>query len=375
MYKHLLWALAIILLFSTMVSGQVTDLEQKLQKELAELQARLAHAQALLKKLKKQALQNEAAKEDSKKTAPAINTPSALPLSPEAYKKDIPRFDILLQSRGDFFWNEEKNSTFFLRKAELGIKGHAAEHVDFSIEIDPVRPDDPLRRTYIRLSHLSWLHIKFGMEKAPIGLEELTSTAKIPFVDRSEVNDRFAAAEEVGIHLESRWPNWLLQFAITNGGRRLLRDNNERKDVSARIVWAPNHWLSLGGATLSGRTGTDELERDRYNLEFKLGSNHSGFQSEFYRAKDDNVWSSALYGASYWAIPVQSNWLTHVQPVIRYEYINRDDNNRFEELSLLTFGVSLMLNEHRSKFQINFLKDLKSGTRKDELRAQYQVEL
>jgi len=374
MYKYVRWLFTLSLLLSTVALGQESELRLELERELTELKVRLAHAQALLNELELREFHTDEAQEDAE-PAPAINTPSALPLSPEGYEKDTPRFDILLQSRGDFFWDEDKNSTFFLRKAELGIKGHAAEHVDFSIEIDPVNPDDPLRRTYIRLSHLSWLHIKFGMEKAPIGLEELTSTAQIPFVDRSEVSDRFAAAEEVGVHLESRWTQWLLQFAVTNGGRRLLRDNNDHKDVSARMVWAPNHWLSMGGATLLGRTGVDELERDRYNFEFKLGSNLSGFQSEFYRARDDDVWSSAFYGAGYWAVPVQSRWLTHLQPVVRYEYIDRDDGNRLEELSLLTFGVSLMLDEHRSKFQINFLKDLKTGTRNDELRVQYQVEL
>jgi hypothetical protein len=34
-----------------------------------------------------------------------------------------------------------------------------------------------------------------GLEKAPIGIEELTANGQIPFVDRSEVTDRFAAAE------------------------------------------------------------------------------------------------------------------------------------------------------------------------------------
>ena len=155
----------------------------------------------------------------------------------------------------------------------------------------------------MRLSHLSWLHLKLGMEKSPIGLNELSSTAQIPFVDRSEVSDRFSAAEELGVHLESLWPEWLLQLSVTNGGRRLLLDNNKSKDVTARVVWAPLHWLSLGTAMLQGKAGSESSEHDRYNLELKVGSNLSGFQSEFYRARDGGILSSAFYFAGHWAFP------------------------------------------------------------------------
>ena len=379
MFRHFCKSLVLILFLAGAASAQRTDLEQELRKELDELKNRVAQLESLLEKLSEKSDVEKTTKVSAipkirNEKAPALNTPSTLPTNRDKYRKTAPRFDILLQSRGDYFADASKNSTFFLRKAELGIKGHIAAHVDFSIEFDPVRANDPLRRTYIRLSHIPWLHIKLGLEKAPLGLEELSSTAQIPFVDRSEVNDRFSAAEELGVHLESHWPNWLFQFSVTNGGRRLLRDNNDYKDLTARIVWAPIPWFSFGGAALQGRAGSNEDDRIRYNGELKLGSNLSGFQSEFYRAKDASVWSSAFYVSGYWALPVASQFLTHVQPVIRYEHIAREDNLELEELRLLTFCISFMLDEHRSKFEINFLKDLHTGTRKDELRAQYQVE-
>lgn len=103
------------------------------------------------------------------------------------------------------------------------MKGHIAPNVDFSLEADFARPHDILRRTDIRLTHVPWLHLKLGMEKTPIGLDELNSTAEIPFVDRSEVSDRFSMAEDIGVHLVSRWPRWLLQFSVSNGAPRAVR--------------------------------------------------------------------------------------------------------------------------------------------------------
>lgn len=306
--------------------------------------------------------------------APALNAPPALPLDSAAYGPSGLRFAVLLQVRADFPETEGRNSTFFLRKAELGIRGHVTGHTDFSVELDPVNPDDPFRRTYLRLSHFPRLHVKVGMEKAPLGLEELLSTATVPFVDRSQVNDRFAAAEEVGVHLESRWDRWLFQMSITNGGRRLLRDDNDHKDLTLRAVWAPSAWASVGVAALSGRAGEEARKRKRYNVEVKLGSTDSGAHGELYEATDGDVQSSAFHVSLFRAFSVSQEWLDSVQPAIRYERVDREDELEQEELSLLTFGLGFLVDGHRSKLVVNYVLDLRSAIEENELRVQYQVE-
>lgn len=371
-----LCVIAIVLLASpTFVGGQATpELEMELRDELKELKARLARLEMLLEQLEANRMPPAESPATSQR-APGLNTPPVLPPSrAEAFEKPPPRFDVLILSRADFFSDPSRGNTFFFKKAELGIKGHITRHTDFSFELDPVRPGDPYRRTYIRLTYLPWLHVKVGLEKAPIGLEELTSTAQIPFVERSEVTDRFAAAEELGVHLESRWPNWLFQFSVTNGGRRLLRDDNDQKDMTARIVWAPRRWFSIGGATLQGHNGPDGLEKDRYGAELKLGSNLSGFQAEFFRAKDALLWSSAYYVSGYRAFRTGRPLLSHLQPVLRYEQIGRSDRDVVRQVRLVTFGLSLLFDEHHSKLQFNYLKDLQTGSLKDQVRAQYQIE-
>lgn len=315
-----------------------------------------------------------AAGSDLSGQAPALNAPSSLPSDPAEYGPSGITFAILLQVRADFPETPDRSSTFFLRKAELGIRAHVAESTDLSLELDAVRPSDPLRRTYLRLSHLDRLHVKLGMEKAPLGLEELLSTVTVPFVDRSEVSDRFAAAEEVGVHLESRWERWLLQLSVTNGGRRLLRDDNDHKDVSARVAWAPVEWWSLGVATLQGWAGESALVRDRYNVEVAFGSQDSGIRGEFYRAQDADVWSSAYYISMHRTMDLASVDAFDLQPVVRYERIERSDRLEADELSVLTFGAALLLNGHQSKLQVNYLVDLRPRFDEGELRVQYQVE-
>ena len=370
-------------LCSTAVLAQQPEIAQ-LRSELATLQKEMARIEALLRQIESRSTPDGAntpaptsalaTPSAAPQAAPAMNTPPTLPARPADYLKMAPRFDVLLQVRADAFGDAAKIDTFRLRKAEIGVKGHIGRGVDYSLEIDPVNPSDPLRRTYIRLMPHSRVHIKLGLEKAPIGLDELMPTVHIPFVDRSEVSGRFSAAEELGIHVESRWSRWMWQMSVTNGGRRLLLDDNKNKAVTGRLVWAPRPWVSLGLASMQGKAGKENLNRDRYNVEAKLGSVLSGLQAEFYRASDGAVRSSAFYTAAFWAFATKRAWLTHVQPVFRYEYIDRSDRSRADELRLFTSGVSVLFQEHQSKLQFNYLWDVHTNGRKNEVRVQYQVE-
>lgn len=390
MRKILLCVLSFGTLMAASARAQQPDTEQQLRAELAKMKELVARVEALLAGIEAARTPSPTgsppaatqpqpkpmvAAEMVRQQAPGMNTPPMMPVSrPEGFRKAPPRIDVLLQVRGDFPEDTSRTSTFFLRKAEVGLKGHLFGGVDFSLEIDPVRPSDPLRRTYIRLTRFDKLHVKLGLEKAPIGLEELTSTARIPFVDRSEVTDRFAAAEELGVHLESHWEKWLFQFAVTNGGRRLLRDDNRQKDVTGRIVFSPHKKVTFGLAALSGENGPTRTARDRYNTEFRWGNHLTGLQSEFYRARDASIHSSAFYVAGYWAIPTRWGMVTHIQPVARYEFIGRSDRDLQQERRLVTFGASFLLTEQKAKFQINYLKDVCNPARRDELRALYQIE-
>jgi hypothetical protein len=310
---------------------------------------------------------------------PAMNAPPKLPASdPENYKKTPPRVDVLLQARYEHFEDPARISTFSLRKGEIGLKGNIAQGVDFCLEVDLARTttNDPYRRTYIRFSQFKHLHLKVGQEKAPIGLEELTSNSQIAFVERAEVTDRFAASEEMGIFTESNWSHFMVQTSVTNGGRRLYRDDNRNKNLTARVVWGPTPKWSFGAATMQGKVGTQSLDRLRYALEAKYGTNNiQGAQAEFFRAKDGTVWSTAYYAQAYWAKPMNRSWITHVMPAVRYEHIDRDDHARLLELDQVTLGIGFLFRENKSKLQFDWLKDVRSDTpRKPVFRAQYTVE-
>jgi hypothetical protein len=384
--KPVPFLLAAVATFATAAAGIANpSLEEELRAEIARLREQTARAEALLQRIQAAAAAVPApvaaapAADKPKPKAPGLNTPSKLPASnKQAFAKVAPRIDVLLQAGYYHYADKALNSSFILRKAEIGFKGHVSDFVDYCVELDFARAPtfDPYRRTYVRFSRWPRLHLKAGMEKAPIGIEELSSSGQVPFVQRSEVSDRFAAAEELGVFAESNWDQWMFQGSVTNGGRRLFRDDNRSKDVTARAVWAPLSNLSFGVATLQGETGPTKQDRIRYQAEMRYGPTQSqGATAEYYRAKDGDVWSDGFYVAGYWAMPVKTGWLTHVQPVARYESIEREDRDRTRELRLMTLGVSLFLADYKSKLQVNWLRDLRQDRlRKDELRTLVSVE-
>lgn len=388
MKSRLPFALCAALLAAAPLSANSPSLEEELRAEIARLKEQVARAEALLQRVQASAAKPATsppapaeapnALKSAPARAPALNTPPKLPASKrENFAKTAPRIDVLLQGGYYHYQGAATKDTFLLRKAEVGFKGHVAPAIDYCVEFDLARSGaDPYRRTYVRFSHWDKLHVKAGLEKAPIGIDELSSSGQIPFVQRAEVTDRFAAAEELGVFLESTWDHWMFQASLTNGGRRLLRDDNDAKDFTGRVVWAPRSDLSFGFATLHGKSGPAELDRVRYQAEMRYGKNLSqGATAEYYRAKDGAVWSDGFYAAGYWAFPVKSSWLTHIQPVARYEYIDRDDGDRLRELSLGTVGFSLFLNDYKAKLQFNYLRDLRSDRlRKDEVRTLFSVE-
>jgi hypothetical protein len=314
--SHLI-TLAATLTLAVNALALTPELEAELRAEIARLKEQTARAEALLQRVQAAApapAQPVAAAPKPPAKAPGLNSPSKLPASEaKNFLKTPPRIDLLLQAGYYHFEDNSLNSTFIMRKAEIGFKGHISPFVDYCVELDFARAPtfDPYRRTYLRLSHWEHMHVKVGMEKAPIGIEELSSSGQVPFVQRSEVTDRFSAAEEMGVFLESNWSQWMFQASLTNGGRRLFRDDNKRKDFTARAVWAPLPNLSFGVATLQGATGATSQDRVRYQAEMRYGPNQSqGATAEYYRAKDGLVWSDGFYVSGYWAYPIKSGWFT-----------------------------------------------------------------
>jgi len=158
-----------------------------------------------------------------------------------------------------------QNDTFTMRRVRIHTKGTLFKNTEFKAEIDFGEGKDAnLTDGYINFTHLPFANIQLGQYKEPFGLEKLTSSRFVDFVERSIISDQIAPGRDIGIMLHSNLFEGLMGYGlgIFNGsGKNRRRDENDDKDVAGRVYVRPFmksknpllEGLQIGGAFTWGK--------------------------------------------------------------------------------------------------------------------------
>lgn len=87
------------------------------------------------------------------------------------------------------------------RRARLYVSGLIYDNVDFKLQFDFAGGDSDLKDAYIGLQDFPLGKIRAGHFKEPFGLEELTSSKYITFIERSLPIEAFAPSRNAGVML------------------------------------------------------------------------------------------------------------------------------------------------------------------------------
>jgi phosphate-selective porin OprO/OprP len=89
----------------------------------------------------------------------------------------------------------------FLRRVRLGVQGTVYKNTAFKIEVDFAKSNVELRDVYVGLKNLGSYRISVlgGHIKEPFGLEELTSSKYIFFLERSAPTNAFTPKRQTGL--------------------------------------------------------------------------------------------------------------------------------------------------------------------------------
>ena len=151
------------------------------------------------------------------------------------------------------------NSPSFVefRRLRLGTKGQFGKHVAYKVEIDFGGNAVGIRDAYIDLVNLrdcygcGFPNIKIGHYFEPFGLEQLTSSKYITFIERSIVTEAFAPERSTGIMAHDVWRGGQMGYQLgvfAGQGARFSTDSNGSGDadlethgwgVTGRYWWAP----------------------------------------------------------------------------------------------------------------------------------------
>jgi len=153
-----------------------------------------------------------------------------------------------------------------------------------------------------------------GQGKAFFGRQELTSSGRQQFVDRSIVNNRFTASRDQGVGLTGSTEAKTFEYNVGvyngNGINQSTNDNEDYLTV-ARVVWTPfgeykleessldypaSPRLALGVSGYQNTVGADTSERDitRLNGEFAFKVNGLNMVGEYYTEESEPLTGPSL---------------------------------------------------------------------------------
>lgn len=169
--------------------------------------------------------------------------------------------DYAFASTDDAF---EIEDGFELRRARLFTSGTVYDKVEFKIEYDFAGGDPAAKDVYVGLAE-DWGTLRFGHFKEPFGLEELTSSKYLAFVERSLPVEAFAPSRNSGVGLQGERGetlNWAVgAFYEADDSAKSVGDGNY--DVTGRVGYRPlfadggSRLLHLGlAASRQERDGT-----------------------------------------------------------------------------------------------------------------------
>jgi len=131
-----------------------------------------------------------------------------------------------------------ENGTEF-RRARLFVKGTMHDVWNFKGQYDFAGNEAEIKDAYIGYTGFQPVKFKIGQFKQPFGLEEMTSSKYITFMERAMATNAFATGRRIGLGANYAADHWT--WAISVYGREEGDDTtgDEGYGAGARLTWAP----------------------------------------------------------------------------------------------------------------------------------------
>ncbi|MFO7721968.1 MAG: porin [Bacteroidales bacterium] len=276
-----------------------------------------------------------------------------------------------LQSQYEILYADKTKNSFLFERARIGVQG--AIPYDFSyyvvLELSPYIAANPyLMDAFITYERFKWARLSVGSFKTPMGLEINTACSGLISVFRSTASLQMVAPfRDMGAVLMggSKETKIQYQLGLMNGSGLKITDNNNKKDVVARVLYKPWDFIQVGGNFRHGfpsyNNNTDS--RTTYGAELKINYNEFTLMGEY--LVDQGDFNRDLGGGcggellllgeerdGYWgALAYRTKW--NIEPMIKYDYFNSGNAQNYKE-SNLTFGINYYLNDW-TRLQANYI--------------------
>ncbi len=254
-------------------------------------------------------------------------------------------------------YSAEGTDTFSLRRVRLAFSAAVLNNLDFKVQVEQTKSIG-LVEAYFSYHLGQWAEIRAGQFKIPFSYENLTSASAQDFINRSSVIDTLCPGRDIGSQGRDIGAMVMLHnsffegaFGLFNGAGINRLDNDDHKDKAFRVTITPWRGLTLGGSWYDGlwpeKPEVTSRLRRRQGLEGQLRSGSFVLCGEYIRARNYDQ------EASGWVAQV-SLFLRQglLQPVLRFESLDRDRSLPDDEEEVWTYGLNIHLGS-RTKLQLN----------------------
>ncbi len=310
------------------------------------------------------------------------------------------KFSLQLGSRVQFRYTQddpedgESTGSFRVRRAKLSLSGVAYEHWKYKIQAAWSGGSTSLEDAYFQYTRHRKAQFWLGQGKVFFGRQELTSSGKQQFVDRSITSGRFAPGRDQGAALVGTDDHKTFEYnlGVYNGnGPNRSSDDNSEKMIIGRAVWTPfgeykleessldypnSGKLALGGSYLSTTEGNGPGETDitRFGIEFAYKLCGFNTVGEYYTEEADTAGVGSLDTDGYY---VQVGYLfpnKRFEVAGRYAVVSPDVTLNADEVET-GIAFSYYLKKHDYKVQADFrnIENEISNTDDREIRVQLQL--
>ena len=238
---------------------------------------------------------------------------------------------------------DTQNDGFDVRRARIFIKGNVSKYWGFKAQanLDGDGGDDNFEDLYLQYTGFGkGAVVTIGNSKQPYGLEEVTSSKDISFLERAAITELFAVGRQEGVKVSGALGN--NQYY---GIGAYLSDDDDSDDelgFTARYSIAPVKTdrsvvhLGLGYSTIE--------ETDAFNLEVAATSGSFHVQAEYYDGEFNDEDADGFYVQAGYILtgetrPYKGGKFKRIKPnskagaweiVARYE----DGNGEFDDIEL-----------------------------------------
>ncbi len=253
---------------------------------------------------------------------------------------------------------ENGNDTFSARRVRFTLGGEIVKKLRYKVMVDLAK-SSVLNDAVIEYVPLAAVGVRAGQFLVPFSVESVTSVADLETVNRSRAVDRLApgrdndsVGRDVGAAVFGSWSFVEYTLAVMNGSGINKKDDNDRKDLSGRVVLKPFRFLSVGASIYRGRKFVSDVEptvkRDREGLEMSAAWKMLSLRSEYLHSSDALLSRSGFYVlAGGFVIPGR------LQLVARYDAVDMDRSLSGDTDRFYVFGANWIL-AGKTKLQLNY---------------------